>query len=410
MSSKTWKEAIEIIKPIIGKATSSQQGLIIALGLKISRDLPHLVVAAKLRDHLAEDLALPFNVEPSNRFAALIEHLKTEHDGNIKPQSNSEAEAWVNHLSLLRRVEHLERIKIEAGDIVEIQTENHFAEVSSIGDNGRVYFKGGCGAGSWPDLLNVCAGHTDNSPNALLLREKARNQSEQTSPIGLWSGAKHRELAEYETIASITEVDIDRFEQIICTSNDEKPIQKHLEAHPQIITALLGGRNKYCIPQKKLGSEYIPDFLISDIDSLGINWILIELETPKSSMYLKTTDQLDKFSRKGVSQIQEWREWLTSNIAYARNKRKDNGLGLIDIRPDCRAVVLVGRRSYLRETKETERNQYRDKSNIHIHTYDWLIDKLRGTLAFNGPPGLNPHLFKPDESKSERRIWARLNK
>jgi hypothetical protein len=395
VSSKTWKEAVEKIRPILGNATSSQQSLIVYLGVEISRDLPRLVVAAKLRDHLAENLALPSIVEPSSRFIALIEILK-KHDENIKPQSASEAEAWVNHLSLLRRVEHLERIKIEAGDIVEIPTEGRFAEVSSIGDEGRVYFKGGHGAGSWPDLLNVCARHTENSPNALELREKARNCAAKIAPTGLWSGAKHRELAEYETKDFITDVDIDRLEQIICTSNDEKSIQKHIEDNPHIITALLGGQNKYCIPQKRLGAEYVPDFLISDTNSLGINWVLIELETPKSPIYLKTTNQLDKYARKGVSQIQEWREWLTSNIAYARNKRKDNGLGLLDIRPHCRAVVLVGRRVYLRETKEVERNQFRDNSNIDIHTYDWLIDTLRSALAFRGPTGLNPHLFQPE--------------
>lgn len=404
MSKKTWKEAIATIRPILGNATSSQQRLIVDLGIKISINLPRLVVAAKLRDHLSENLALPAAIEPSKRFAALIELLKEEHDGKIEPQSNSEAEGWVEHLRLLRRVEHLERTRLEAGDIVEIPTESRFAEVSSIGNEGRVYFKGGYGAGAWPDLLEVCARHTENSPKAEEMKAKARNCAAKIAPTGLWSETKHRELAKYETTDHAIEVDIDRFEQVVCAANDEKSIQKHIEDNPHIITALLGGKNRYCIPQKRLGAEYIPDFLISDTDSLGINWVLIELETPKSPIYLKTNDQLDKYARKGVSQIQEWREWLTSNIAYARNKRKENGLGLLDIRPSCRAVVVVGRRVYLRETKEIERNQFRDNSNIHIHTYDWLIDQLRSALAFNGPSGLNPHLFQPEENGAELQI------
>ena len=388
------------IRPILGKATSGQLSLINHLGIKISKDLPRLVVAAKLRDHLAYDIALSAATEPGARALSLLALIKKDQDGNIEPQSNAEAEAWVAHLRLLRRVEHLERIKIEAGDIVETSTENQFVEVSSIGEEGRVYFKGGYGAGSWPDLLNVRARCTDNSPEAKSMRKEAHNCAARVAPIGFWSETKHRELAGYEIKDHATESEIDRLEQIIGEARDEKPIQKYLEENPHIITTLLGGRNRYCIPQKRLGSEYVPDFLISDTDSLGINWVLIELETPNSTIYLRTTDQLDEYTRKGVHQVQEWREWLTSNIAYARNKHSNNGLGLLDIRPSCKAVVIVGRRVHLRETKEIARNQFRDDMNIHIHTYDWLLDQLRGALAFNGPPGLNPHLFKPEATEA----------
>ena len=382
MSKKTWSEAVAAIRPILDKATSDQRRLIDLLGLEIPKDMPQLVVAAKLRDHLADAIALPSPTIPGARALSRIEFLKEDHDGNIEPQSNSEAEAWVDHLRLLRRVEHLERTKIEAGDIVEIPTEGLFAEVSSIGEEGRIYFKGGYGAGSWPDLLTVRARRNDNSPAAKVMREKALNCTARAAPIGLWSEAKHRELAEYEIKDHATEDDIDRLEQIIGAASDEKPIQKYLEENPHIITSLLGGKNRFCIPQKRLGSEYVPDFLICDTDSLGINWVLIELETPKSTIYLQMGDQLDEYARKGVAQIQEWREWLTSNVAYARNKRSNNGLGLIDIRPYSRAVVIVGRRVHLRETKEVARNQLRDGEDIHIHTYDWVLEQLRGVLAF----------------------------
>lgn len=393
MSKKTWSEVVGTIRQLLDTATSDQLRLLDLLGLKISKDMPRLVVAAKLRDYLAKDIALPVPTEPGTRELARIKFLKQVHDGDIDPQSRSEADAWVDHLRLLRRVEHLERIMIEAGDIVEIPTEGRLAEVSSIGEDGRVYFKGGHGAGSWPDLLVVRARQDDNSSAAEELRANARNCASRTA---LWSEAKNKELVSYEVKEHATEVEIDLLEQVICTANDEKPIQKYLEENPHLLTSLLGGKSRFCIPQKRLGSEYIPDFLISDTDSLGISWVLIELETPKSAIYLQTSDQLDEYTRKGVAQIQEWREWLTSNIAYARNKRSDNGLGLFDIRPSSRAVVIVGRRAYLRETKEVARNQLRENENIHIHTYDWLLEQLRGALCFTGLPIFNPYLFQPE--------------
>ena len=396
MSKKTWNEVVALIRPLLDKATNDQGKLIDLLNLDLSKEMPRLVVAAKLRDQLADVINLPLSSKPNARVLSFIEFLKKDQDGKIEPQSNAEAEAWLHHLRLLRRVEHLERIKIEAGDIVEIQSENCFAEVSSIGEEGRIYFKGGYGFGSWPDLLTVRARRNDNSSEAERVREKARNCAVLAAPIGEWSEAKHRELSEHEVKEAVTKEDIVRLKEVIDSACDEKPIQKHLEEKPQIITALIGGKNRYCLPQKRLGAEYVPDFLIGDTDSLGISWVLIELETPKSAIYLKTNDQLDEYARKGVSQIQEWREWLTSNIAYARNNRMNNGLGLIDIRPLSRAVVLVGRRTNMRVTKEIARNQLRDSENIHIHTYDWLLEQLNGALTFSGPPGFNPHLIQPE--------------
>jgi Shedu protein SduA, C-terminal len=406
MSEKTWSDAVATLHSVLTNATSEQKRIIELLDIEISNDLPHLVVAAKLRDYLADVMAFPPPTEPQSRALSLIKFLKKDHDGNIEPQTNSEAEAWGHYLSLLRRAEHLERIKIETGDVVEIPTKNRFAEISSIGKNGRVYFKGGYGAGSWPDLLIVHAKVNDNSPDAKKMREKAQNFAAKAAPLGYWSETKHKELAEFEAKDYVNSSDINRLEQIIDAASDEKPIQKYLEENPYIITSLLGGKNRYCISQKRLGAEYVPDFLICDTDSLGISWVLIELETPNSDIYLKKDDQFDKYTRKGVAQVMEWREWLTSNIAYARNKRKENGLGLIDIRPSSPGIVIVGRRSNLRETKEIYRNQLRDKEDIHIHTYDWLLEQINGSLNFNGPPACNPYLLKFKTNENDD-TWLR---
>ena len=44
-------------------------------------------------------------------------------------------------------------------------------------------------------------------------------------------------------------------------------------------------------------------------------------------------------------------------------------------------------------------DQLRDSENIHIHTYDWLLDQLRGALAFSGPSRLNPYLIQTEVDK-----------
>ena len=96
-------------------------------------------------------------------------------------------------------------------------------------------------------------------------------------------------------------LEIDEFEHVISLAGDERPIQQFLENHPYMLTALLGERTRYCVAQPRLGSEYAPDFLIAGVNSLGIRWVLMELETPRSGLYLKDGRQFDKNVRKAIS-------------------------------------------------------------------------------------------------------------
>ena len=205
--------------------------------------------------------------------------------------------------------------------------------------------------------------------------------------------AKRQDLSEFATENVVSEDDIAELENIITTAEDERPIQKFLEKNGHLLTALLGGNERYCLPQKRLGGEYVPDFIIGDVDSLGFRWVLIELETPRSGIYLKDSLQLDEKARKGISQVIDWRNWLSSNISYARQRRSENGLGLFDIREKADAVVLVGRRSQRPETKDAQRHEYRQSNNILIHSYDWLLETLCGAIRYQGPPASNPHLI-----------------
>jgi hypothetical protein len=205
--------------------------------------------------------------------------------------------------------------------------------------------------------------------------------------------ARSQDLSEFSAANLVSEDDITELETLITTADDERPIQKFLEEHGYLLTALLGGNERYCLSQKRLGGEYVPDFIIGDVDSLGIRWVLIELETPRSGIYLKGGLLLDEKARKGMSQIMDWRNWLSSNIAYARQRRSENGLGLFDIREKSDALVLVGRRSQMPNTSDAQRHEYRQSNNIQIHSYDWLLEILRGAIGHRGPPASNPYLI-----------------
>ena len=98
-------------------------------------------------------------------------------------------------------------------------------------------------------------------------------------------------------------------------------------------TALIAGRRRYCLPQPRLGSEYVPDFLIAGVYSLGIRWVLVELETPRSGVYLKDGRQFDEKARKGISQIGDWRHWLGENLHTARAFKPDGGWASLTFGP-----------------------------------------------------------------------------
>ena len=392
MAFRSWKEANEVLIAATGSATLKQQELGRLSDKLIPMQMPRIVAAATLKIFLCKDLDLPVPRPISDRYRSRIKILHRPSDPPISPETEEEAEAWVTYLRLVRRRESLVELKLNEGDIVQTKS-GEVAEVSSIGQEGRVFFKGGRGFGAWPDLLSIIARRDEHSDSAIEARRQAENLAARRGGSSEWSIAKSSDLSEFTTVNLLSEDDIAELESIIAEADDERPIQLFLQENRHLLTALLGGNERYCLPQKRLGGEYVPDFIIGDVDSLGIRWVLVELETPKSGVYLKDGIQIDQKARKGVSQVIDWRNWLSSNISYARRKRSENGLGLFDIREKSEAVVIVGRRSQMPPTKDAQRNEYRQSNHIQIHTYDWLLETLRGTIRFQGPPACNPHLI-----------------
>jgi hypothetical protein len=401
MPFKTWREADEALTAATVTATPQQRELGRHARISIPPTTPKIVAAVMLRIGLSEELNLPPQRSLSGRYDARLQILRRPYDPPISPRNDEEAEAWVIYLRLVRRRESLSALELNEGDVVET-VAGEIAEVSSIGRDGRVYFKGGGGFGAWPDLISVLARKADGSASAAEARRQAANWAARRASPSTWSMAKGQDLSEFIAVDPISEDDIAELESVIASAEDEMPIQKFLGDNGHLITALLGGPLRYCLPQKRLGGEYVPDFIIGGVDSLGVRWVLIELETPRSGIYLKDGLQLDEKARKGVSQILSWRNWLSSNIAYARGRRSDDGLGLFDIREKTEAVVLVGRRSRMPETKDAQRHEYRQSSNIRIHSYDWLLETLRGAVRYQGPSATNPYLIhRQDMSDGE---------
>lgn len=159
-------------------------------------------------------------------------------------------------------------------------------------------------------------------------------------------------------------------------AGDERP-QRLISEKPHLLTAtfLQGGHGRYARPQVRLGAEYVPDFLLADTSSMGIFWMLVELESPQERLYLKSGQWAAK-ARQAIHQVQTWRQWLSENIDYAR-KPPPAGLGLVDIETAPEGLILIGRRSASDPNHNWLRKNLLTQERIRIHTYDELVDRVR---------------------------------
>jgi hypothetical protein len=107
----------------------------------------------------------------------------------------------------------------------------------------------------------------------------------------------------------------------------------------------------------------------------------------------------DSDTQKGVDQIREWRQWLQNKVAYVHKSRLKDGLGLTDMNSLFEALVLVGRRVKMpQNTKDAARYEWRENLNNHVHTYDWVLDRLRAAIRFQDTPASNPYLIPRADS------------
>ncbi len=257
----------------------------------------------------------------------------------------------------------------------------------------------GYGAGSWPDLVTIEARRGASTDKAQRLRQVAENRASERSRRDQWSFAKGVELQEFAIQAHVDRTGIDTLRNLIDNSTNEQPLQQFFEHHREILAALLSGRTRFLISRVSLSGKYVPDFLLADVDSRGIRWLYVEIETPTSTVTMKNDNILEKHARKGVSQIKEWREWIQDNLSLARRSRTDGGLGLIDIRPQSDGLVLVGRQAHLLPNSGNVRSSEWENSRIQVQTYDWLVERLEGIARFSGLPVLSPYTIKPGEAE-----------
>jgi len=153
---------------------------------------------------------------------------------------------------------------------------------------------------------------------------------------------------------------IEEFEDLLEEDLSEEDLQKFLSTHP----VLLSPTALEILPKHRLGKEYITDFVICEV---GSEYILVEIEAPSQRLFNKSGDPSAPLTHT-QRQVEDWREWVSENIAYARKSLS----GIND--PDC--WIIMGRDISLssRDCKALDRKN-KELLHITIMTFDDLFKK-----------------------------------
>ncbi|MFD9234782.1 Shedu anti-phage system protein SduA domain-containing protein [[Kitasatospora] papulosa] len=177
---------------------------------------------------------------------------------------------------------------------------------------------------------------------------------------------------------------IDEFEDLLSSAKEEKPLQEFLTRHPEMLVQQLGAGCRWVIPKPQLGGTYEPDFMVARIDSGGLRWVAIELETPAlDRLFTEENGTPGAKLRAGIQQVKDWRHWIECNLASARNSPRDGGCGLVDVTPRIEGMVFIGRRRVSQEEDQRRRRDIEWNDRIAVHTYDWLLEEARKLIPLH---------------------------
>ena len=198
------------------------------------------------------------------------------------------------------------------------------------------------------------------------------------------------ELAEFSVDWwNVATADVDEFELVVDNATREEDIQQFLRSNPALLTPLLGGgHGRYVIPKPELGSvganvsHRVPDFLLAEMSSAGMTWYGVELERVNDKFHLKNGGFSAKLNH-AIEQIMDWRSWLLTNAAHARLSRAEGGLGYPGLDANFEGFVFIGRREASSTRFNELRRQTQARDNIRIHSYDTLIEIVRGAARMH---------------------------
>ncbi|MEU5908939.1 Shedu anti-phage system protein SduA domain-containing protein [Micromonospora sp. NPDC047527] len=195
--------------------------------------------------------------------------------------------------------------------------------------------------------------------------------------------AGHRKMCAHDAVGDVDDALVAEYRAELDRAMDESPMQGFLEKHPAMLVGELGPQCRWVLPRVTLAGKYVPDFLTARLDSTGVKWTLIELESPRVEKLFTRDGTPARQLAKGIAQISDWRSWLGNNQDMARRPRSEHGLGLIGIEGYITpGLLIIGRASDRTDDVRPRLNQLMAQNMINIRSYDWLTREVTKRREF----------------------------
>jgi hypothetical protein len=169
-----------------------------------------------------------------------------------------------------------------------------------------------------------------------------------------------------QTITLLKEIS-SNFEALLNDAQKEEELQIFIRENPMMLhpTADL-------IPKKKLGEDFITDFVLVTPSDQGPTYTLVEIEKSSHPILLKD-NSLSPQTNHAIKQTRDWDVWLEGNKAYLQGKLPGFETPLY--------LVVIGRGNTLDDTAKAYLRSYnRDWKNIELLTYDDVLVRFNGVV------------------------------
>jgi len=170
-----------------------------------------------------------------------------------------------------------------------------------------------------------------------------------------------------ETVAKLKKL-ADEFESLIGAGTKEEELQLFLKANPFVLHP-----SAECIPKKRLGEDFVTDFVLVSTTTQGPTYILVELE--RSSHAILTKDLvLSGPANHAIKQTRDWDVWLEKNKAYIQNKLPGFETPTY--------LIVIGRGHLLSDDERAYLRSYnREWKSTTLLTYDDVLSRFTSTIG-----------------------------
>ncbi|WP_424921563.1 Shedu anti-phage system protein SduA domain-containing protein [Streptomyces sp. wa1] len=379
MAETDWKQVVAGLRFSLGRPTSVQTSLAACLGFSFAPETPEHVAAALLRIRADAALHLPGPRQFDDPEYEYLERVCAETGMHAPPRSEVPSrgvlDAWLAVAWARRSIQHLDRLKPCVGDVVVVPPLRHgeadrHGVINSIRLDGRLNFVGGRNRGARIHRVLRIVRPDETDYDKLVL--KAREEVAQTNPFPERLTRDQRAVLEpFKVKRRPSPADREALREALDTAASERDMQVLLERHlPLLASTVRGNHGTWVRRQVRLGSAYVPDFLLASETSAGVAWTLVELESPLARLTNPGNRRETETLRTALNQIHDWREWLADNLLPARQE-----LPGITVQP--RGLVIIGREDST-DRATTIRDRHSRESRIEIRTYDWLLRAAEG--------------------------------